>query len=497
MTEGVSDTTPGVKSGTSYDRKVGILTRLAYGFGSAAFGVKDNGFNYFLLLFYSQVIGINHQLVGLAVLIALIVDALSDPLVGYWSDNFRSRLGRRHPFMYLAAIPVSVSYFLLWTPPSGWSETQLFFYLLTLAVLIRTFITFYETPSTALGFELTTNYDERSTLISFRYFFGWVGGNAVTVISFAFIFTAMATAEIQDGRFNPKSYEIYGLISALLIFASIMISSIGTHKRIPYLSQPVRKPRRPLGEVLGEVKNMLWERNFLALFVAALFGAVATGLTAALSFIFYTYFWQFSSQQISLLTFGVFGSAIIGSVLAPIVTRWIGKKPAAMIIGLIAFLGSPMPIVLRLMGILPENGTPFVFWFVFFTILIDVGLIICFQILTTSMMADLVEQSELKTNKRAEGVFASSSTFIRKLVQGFGMMTATTVLTLAQFPKGAKPSEVETETLFRLGLYYVPTLLAIWLTMMLVLSFYKLKREDHERNLDELAKRRAAAAPAE
>lgn len=497
MTEGVSNTTLGVTSRAPHDRKISIFTRLSYGFGSVAYGTKDNGFNYFLLLFYSQVVGIDHQLVGFAVLIALIIDAISDPLVGNWSDNFRSRWGRRHPFMYLSVIPVTVSYYLLWSPPQGWTEMQIFWYLLILAVIIRTFITFYETPSSALGFELTTDYEQRSTLISFRYFFGWFGGTALTVSMYALVFVAFVTPTISDGRFNPDSYKMYGLISAILIFSSIMISSLGTHSHIPYLSTAKPKTKRQVKEILAEVRTMFWERNFIALFGAALFGAVATGMSAALSFILYTYFWQFSSEQIALLTFGVFGSAIIGSTLAPFVTRKFGKKKSAIVIGLIAFLGSPTPIVLRLAGILPASETPFVFWFVFFTTLIDVGLIICFQILTTSMMADLVEQHEIKTNKRAEGIFAASATFIRKLVQGFGLITATTVLTLAQFPKGARPEDVAPEAVFRLGLYYVPAILTIWMIMMLILSFYRLNREDHQRNLDELARRRAAASVAE
>lgn len=493
MTDAVSDQTTQVEARKSYDRKIGIFTRLAYGFGSVAYGVKDNGFNYFLLLFYSQVIGLHHQLVGIAVLIALIVDAISDPIIGYWSDNFRSKWGRRHPFLYISAIPVSLSFYLLWTPPDGMSQMQLFLYLLTLAILIRTFITFYETPSAALGFEMTSNYTERSTLISFRYFFGWVGGTAMTVLMFSVVFIAMATPEIRDGRFNPASYQFYGALSGLLIFLSIMISAVGTHSQIPYLLKPTGPMKRPVSQILTEIRIMLWERNFLALFIAAIFGAMATGFTTALSFIFYTYFWDFSSAQIGLLTLGVFGSAIIGATLAPVVTRRMGKKPAAMIIGLIAFLGSPLPIVLRLLGLLPDNGDPIVFWFVFFTVLIDVGLIICFQILTTSMMADLVEQHEIRTHQRAEGVFASSKTFIRKLVQGVGMISATTVLTLAEFPTGAAPGDVSAETLYRLGLYYVPVLLSIWMVMMLIMNFYTLKREDHERNVEELARRKADA----
>ena len=82
-------------------------TKLAYGFGAVAYGVKDNGFSFFLLLFYSQVIGLDARLVGIAITIALLFDGLIDPIIGYWSDNLRSKWGRRHPFMYASAIPVA------------------------------------------------------------------------------------------------------------------------------------------------------------------------------------------------------------------------------------------------------------------------------------------------------------------------------------------------------------------------------------------------------
>ena len=111
--------------------------KLAYGFGSVAYGVKNNGFDYFLLLFYSQVIGLDARLVGIAITTALVVDAISDPVVGYWSDNLRSRWGRRHPFMYASLLPVSLSYFLLWNPPADASQSTLFWYLLSLAVCIH------------------------------------------------------------------------------------------------------------------------------------------------------------------------------------------------------------------------------------------------------------------------------------------------------------------------------------------------------------------------
>jgi Na+/melibiose symporter-like transporter len=471
-------------------KPLSVGVKSAYGFGSVAYGVNNGGFDYFLLLFYSQVIGLDARLVGVAILVALIIDAISDPIVGYWSDNLHSRWGRRHPFMLAAALPVALSYFLLWNPPQGWSQTGVFWYLLALAVVIRTAITFYETPSSALAAELTDDYVERSSLISYRSYFGWTGGNAVTVLMFFFLFPLMATETIADGRFNRDSYELMGIIASLLIFTSILVCVFGTRSRIKYLKQPPPPRRITLITVFREIIESLSNRSFLALFIAALLGALATGLAASLTFYFYTYFWQFTSIQTGLILMGVFIAAIIGFILAPIITRRIGKKMGAMVIGIIAFIGAPMPIMLRLLDVLPENGTPFVFWFVFTAGVIDLGLIICFQILYTSMMADLVEQSELKTGRRAEGVFFSSITFIRKSVQGFGLMLASLVLHLAQFPAGAAVEQVTDEVVWRLGAYYVPTILIIWMLMMAVISRYQLNRADHEENLRRLAENR-------
>lgn len=467
-------------------------TKIAYGIGSVAYGVKDNGFAFFLLLFYSQVIGVDARLVGLAITIALIVDAIGDPIVGYWSDNLRSKWGRRHPFMYASAVPVAATYYLLWDPPVGWSQEALFWYVLVMAVLIRTFITFYETPSSAIAPELTDSYDERSSLLSYRLYFGWTGGNAMSVLMFVVLFPAFATAIIPNGQFNREAYAVYGIVSSVLIFVAIMISALGTHSRIPHLKDPPPKRRLTPARVFREIFETLAERSFVALFVASIFGSIAAGLSAALTFYIASYFWGFSPLQIGILTLGVFLSAVIGALMAPVVTRTIGKKRGAMIIGMIAFIGSPLPVVLRLAGLLPEGPTEFVFWFVFVAGTIDVGLIICFQILGASMMADLAEQAELKTGRRSEGIFVSATTFVRKMVTGLGVMMATLVLTLAEFPAGADPSQVSPDAIWRLGAYYVPTILVLWMAMMAAVASYKLTREDHEENVRRLAERAKA-----
>ena len=110
-------------------RKAGIWTKLAYGFGSVSSGIKDNGFEYFLLLYYGQVLGVDFALVGGALLLAMVVDGITDPVVGYWSDNLRTRMGRRHPFMLFSPLPIAVAFWCIFNPAEGLSEYQLFAWL--------------------------------------------------------------------------------------------------------------------------------------------------------------------------------------------------------------------------------------------------------------------------------------------------------------------------------------------------------------------------------
>ncbi|WP_416908063.1 MAG: MFS transporter [Polymorphobacter sp.] len=467
---------------------LGRWTKLAFGLGAVAPGVATGAFEFFLLIFYSQVVGLDARLVGLAILIALVCDAISDPIVGYWSDNFHSRWGRRHPMMYASAIPVALSFFLLWSPPQGASQTVLFWYLLVLAVTVRTAITFYRTPSAALTPDLTPDYGARTSLIGLRYFLGWTGGNAVSVWMFFILFPRSKTPAIPDGRFNPEAYLTYGMVAAVVILLSILVGSIGTHSRIPYLTPAPPRRRFTLKLIFGELFETLSNRSFLALFAGAMLFGIAAGLSSGMSLYFFTYFWGFSEIETGMLFLGTFAAALIGLVLAPIVSRRLGKKRGAIIVGLIAFLGAPLPIVLRLLDLLPPNEDPFVFWFVLGAQVIDVGLIISFQILFAAMLADLVEDSEVKTGRRSEGVFNAAETFVDKSVRGLGVMAASAVLTFAALPAGAKVEEVGADTLWWMGAAYVPLVLALWLGMIAVIAHYQIDEASHAENLRRLGR---------
>ncbi|MBT4522086.1 MAG: MFS transporter [Halieaceae bacterium] len=473
---------------TAQSARVPVFTKTAYGVGSVAYGVKNNGFDYFFLLFYSQVLGVDASLVGTALLIALVFDAISDPLIGYLSDNTHSRWGRRHPYMYAAAVPISVSYFYIWNPPESLTGNELFWYITVLAIAVRTLITLYEVPSSALAAELSDDYDERTSMLSYRYFFGWSGGTLLA--TFALAFLLVPTETITNGMFNIEGFGKMGLLASVVIFTAIMASALGTHSRIPTLRDPPAKRKITLRRIYRELFETLVNRSFLSLFLAALFGAIATGLAAGLSYYFNTYFWEFSNQQISYLSISVVISALIGFVISPVISRKMGKKTGAIACGIIAFTTAPLPIALRLLGWMPDNGSPILFPIILASTVLDVGLIISYQTLMAAMIADVVEESELKTQRRSEGVFFAAVTFTRKLVQGFGVMSATVILSIAQFPKAVLPGDIPEDVLFKLGGLYAPSIFGVWMLMIACLSLYRIDRNAHERNLAALAANR-------
>ena len=123
--------------------------RFWYGLGQLAEGLKNEGYTVFLLFYYTSVVGLSGALTGQAILIALLFDAVTDPLIGSVSDRLRTRWGRRHPLMFASALPLPVFFFLTFAPPAGLSELGLFAWLATFAVLTRAAMTLFHVPHLA------------------------------------------------------------------------------------------------------------------------------------------------------------------------------------------------------------------------------------------------------------------------------------------------------------------------------------------------------------
>jgi Na+/melibiose symporter and related transporters len=138
--------------------------KINYSIGSVANGIKTDSFTFFLLFFYSNIIGLKPSLAGLAIFIALCVDAITDPLMGTISDRTKSSLGRRHPYMLISFIPMSLGYVFLFAPRQDWdmSQNDLFVWMTIFTILTRIGMTLFDIQNRAFGGEVTKNYKERT-----------------------------------------------------------------------------------------------------------------------------------------------------------------------------------------------------------------------------------------------------------------------------------------------------------------------------------------------
>lgn len=471
----VSDSRPNLDLGT----------RLFYGVGSVAYGVKDQGLTALLMIFYNQVVGLPEVWVGLALGAALMLDALVDPIIGQISDNTRSRWGRRHPFLYGSILPVVLGYLLLWNPPAGWSPPALCAWLVVCVLIVRTCITIYEIPSSALISEFTADYDKRTSLLSFRFLCGWLGGVGMTFLAFQ-VFLAVTPAN-PAGLLGRAGYSAYALVAAAVMGAAILVSAAGTHRWIPHLPQARIRERQSVIATFREMATALSHRSFLVIVLSGLFSATAMGVVAALGTYIGAYFWELKAEQLGGLLLAGALAILTAVTTAPILSKAIGKKAGTMGAFAVSITIGPLPMVLRLLDVFPPNGSPVLLPVLMGFSYVSTTAYIISTILGASMVADVVEDSQLRTGRRAEGLFFSASSLTQKAVGGIGILLSSVVLNLSGFPQKAIPGQVAEATLDKLGLIYVPLIVAFNLVALLVVSFYRIDRESHRATLDQLA----------
>lgn len=473
------------QSGGAEAIKVDVPTKIFYGFGSIAVGIKDAGFKSMLLIFYNQVVGLPAGKVAAAIMIAMVLDSILDPVIGQVSDHWRSKWGRRHPFMYAAALPSAVSFLLLWNPPAGWSETALLAYLIASAVILRSFVTVYEIPSAALVSELTSDYDQRTSLMSYRYYFFFTGGILLSLLTFRVFLQPDALHPI--GQLNPVGYQKYGLVACVAMFLSMLISTAGTHRHIPKLRQPPPKDTRGFFEIIREMFQTISHGSFLMLTVAGVCKSMTIGISGALSLYLSTYFWHLHPTQIAVLTLDSLFSAVLASTLTKPLSQKFGKRNVCMAFYIGAFLVGAAPLVLRHFGLFFENGSAALVPALFINGIIFSALGMSSTILAQSMIADVVEDSERRTGRRSEGLFFSAGSLMAKAISGTGVFGAGLILSFVGFPEHAKPGQVDPAMLDKLAMTYVPVAAAIYAVGLFCMSRYRITRASHEANLEALS----------
>jgi Na+/melibiose symporter-like transporter len=468
--------------------RLGFGVKVGYGVGAVAQGVGGVALGTATITFYLvSVVGLRPALVGSIILVSLVIDAVVDPVIGRVSDGFRSRWGRRHPFMFVSAIPIGLATCLLWWRPPGLTAEAMAAYVFITLVVLRLAGGLYTIPNDALAPELAPDYHERTTLISFRWFFG--------VISFAAVGITLGAVFLRQdkfhplGQYDPEAYARFGVTAAIVAVASILISSFATTRYIPTLSRaPVR--RQTLAESMSEILRILWNPSLLAVIASGLISGIAGGIRDPLTPFMSYYFWGLTPQTAAYIGGLALPASIAGVLVAPALSRALDKKRTMLTVFILSIFVGVIPVSLRLLGLLPPNGSFWIPIILASDLFVAAALGLIGFVIISSMIADVVEDAAVKTGVRSEGLLFAANGLLPKVTTGIGTLIGGLMLEFVHFhihvaPGGAR--SVDPAVMRNLALIATPAGAILSTLSVVVLIFYRIDRKSHEANLEALA----------
>lgn len=452
-------------------------TKMTYGLGLSAQGIKDGLFQLFLFFYFSQVLGLDAALAGAASVIALMFDAVSDPLVGLLSDKWESRnWGRRHPFMFFSAVPLGIFTWLLFLPPADLGQTGLFIWLTTFSVLVRVALTFFIVPHMSLGAELTTDYKERTSVTSYRIMFAAFVMPVILIFGLTTFFAP--TEEYSYGLFNKEAYPRFAFFCGVLMILTILLSTYGTKHVIPNLPQVSKNQEKmTTSQLFQSLMEAFKMRSYSTLIGFTMLTYVGLGIGIIFTTYFTTYYFELTETELAALPIGSAVGGVLALFIAPAIGEKLDKKWGTMLSAILFGVFFTLPFNLRILGMFPENGTPalmptYIFFLVFAYLFLWVALS-----LANSMMADVVDEYELKSGTRQEGLFFSTMSFAYKMTTGLGSFIAGLLLNWIAFPKQAEKGEVPQAAIDGLGIIGGPILLAFYLSSIIFIFFYPITKK--------------------
>jgi GPH family glycoside/pentoside/hexuronide:cation symporter len=447
--------------------KLSPLTKLAFGVGDLgpAIVAAINGF--FLNAFLLDVAGLRPAVVGAIFLIVKIWDAVNDPIMGTLTDRTRTRWGRRRPWLLFAAIPFGVFFFLQWIVPPL-DDFGKFWYYLVVALLLDAAYTAINVPYAALTPELTHDYDERTSLSSYRFSFSILGGvlaaflHTIIVGAFASVFTGYVV--------SAAIWAFFLIVPNFITFAFTRESHF--------------KEERPQGPGFIEGLRVAFaNRAFIYVTLIYMLSWLSIQFVQT-NLILYVKYWIGAESQFGTLVLAVQVSSFLFLLLWARVSQRIGKQSTY-------YIGMAFWIVVEIALFFVQPGqVPLLF---VLAILAGAGVSIGYLI-PWSMLPDVIELDELQTGQRREGVFYGFFVFLQKFGISLGLALSNFVLEAAGYVNQVPGSEAPVQPpsvlmALRIFVSLVPAL--ILLASFLVVRAYPITREKHAQMRLELARRRA------
>jgi Na+/melibiose symporter-like transporter len=476
--------------------KLDWRTRIAWLVSCMPEMLKSVAWDMFVLFYYSQVIGLRGDLLGIVLALILTADALIDPYAGTVSDRLRGAwLGRRHTPMVLSIVPFAVGFIAVFSPPQGLSQLQIAAWLTVAGLIARLGISFYTIPALAMGAELSRDPQERALIAMLRN----IGNNLavlfVPIVGFQLFF--VSTPEYPKGQLNPQPYSGYGVAITLVAVTAMLLAVLGTRHRVKEIEsfEAQRAAARAataspgfLREVVAAVRLTpnVW-RMLVLVFLVLLSIATINQLSLHLS----TYLWQLDAAQNQVVLTAMNIGTVIGLVCAVGFVRRFEKR-AVMLTGLLGFLALGfVSIAAPLAGLAPDPGSAGIGWFVATCRLVGGLAYGCYLVPLGAVILDIADEHEANTGRPQQGLVSAAHFFGLQAASAVVGLSAGFFLYLIEFPTGVKAEQMPWEKIRALAVFVLAVIVVVGVGLALVIRTLDVSAEKQVRINAELKALRA------
>lgn len=451
------------------DRRLSAGIKLRFGVGDFGMSAITACLQFYMLFYYTDVVKIDPAVAGTAILVGKLTwDMVNDVLFGYLADKTRSRWGRRRPYLIFCAIPLALSFWLLLSLPEGMTNLIAFLAIIGTFILFDTFNTLIITAYYAMTAELTTNYDERTSISTYRMCFnivGYIFGAGMTTI-LASIISASSGISVREG------WSIVGLLFGLLAAVTVLIPGLTVRLKSAVNDEPSKMP--PVKAILNTLKN----KPFVKYLIICMIMSTAFTLVTTMLPYFLIYQIDMEEQQwlVMILMLGTLAAFLIPCAKT---ANRIGKAKTYAL-GLVIACAA-----LIVAFFLPQGQS-----LIIFGVAIVAGLGFSSQwVCPHSMMPDVIEYDELATGERREGIYYGMNGMAGKITGALGSAICGWGLKLSGYVEGARQSA---ESLLGIRIMFALIPAVMLLICVPLLIKYPINRESHAKVVLELEKKRAA-----
>ena len=460
-------------------KKRPVLTtggKCLYGVGDFGFSLVTNTIASFFMFFGTAVCGVSGSLMGVAYSIATVWDAITDPIVGYLSDRKRSVLfGRRHWYIFLSIFGMALVNVFLWNVPVNSSTAVKFLWFVGSLMLFNLMTTFFNTPNSALSVEMTSDYNERTTIQSVRSVFMLIGTILPTVLMSVL---QSPTAQFPDGRYNPMSYTNMAFITSSVLFLCGTLSFIGSFSQVPRLKAKLkdtaRPPKKSLFAIFADFFKVLKKPLYRNLILAYAISLIAVAFLTSAGFHVFTYTFKLPSLVMYALTAMLFLMTIFSQPLWMWVVKRYDKKKAVLAGVLTSIVGiSYLVVIFVSRGAIPNDAIPY---------LLIPGLVLAgggvgaLYSMPIGMMGDAITVEKMQTGIDNTATYTGFMTLGNKLSQSVALLIIGVLLDIIGFQEGSPTQTASVE--WGLGWILFIGILASLIGGFVFFTKYSLRKSD-------------------